>query len=117
MSYRCLAVVLVTIVMTAWPVTPASAQGRTPWGDPDIQGTWTNATTTPLQRPAEATNNHGFDKCLAALKKPGYRVHAISHISFVGQPALRTARRIRAEAGRFLPKGPRASEMTVGMHS
>ena len=53
MSYRCLAIVLVTIVMTAWPVTPASAQGRTPWGDPDIQGTWTNATTTPLQRPAE----------------------------------------------------------------
>ena len=25
---------------------------RTPWGDPDLQGSWTNATTTPLQRPA-----------------------------------------------------------------
>ncbi len=24
---------------------------RTPWGDPDLQGTWTNTTTTPLQRP------------------------------------------------------------------
>ena len=26
---------------------------RTPWGDPDLQGLWTNATLTPLQRPAE----------------------------------------------------------------
>ena len=26
---------------------------RTPWGDPDLQGTWTNRTTTPLERPSE----------------------------------------------------------------
>jgi hypothetical protein len=26
---------------------------RTPWGHPDLQGTWTNATLTPLQRPVE----------------------------------------------------------------
>jgi len=25
---------------------------RTPWGDPDLQGAWSNATTTPLERPA-----------------------------------------------------------------
>ena len=34
----------------------ASAQGvapRTPWGHPDLQGTYTNKTTTPLQRPEE----------------------------------------------------------------
>ena len=24
---------------------------RTPWGDPDLQGLWTNSTTTPLERP------------------------------------------------------------------
>lgn len=24
---------------------------RTSWGDPDLQGTWTNSTTTPLERP------------------------------------------------------------------
>jgi len=28
-------------------------QWRTPWGDPDLQGAWSNATTTPLQRPAK----------------------------------------------------------------
>jgi hypothetical protein len=26
---------------------------RTPWGEPDLQGTWSNATTTPLERPAK----------------------------------------------------------------
>ena len=26
---------------------------RTPWGDPDLQGIWSYATTTPLERPAE----------------------------------------------------------------
>ena len=32
---------------------PAAARGqRTPWGDPDLQGTWTNTTTTPLERPS-----------------------------------------------------------------
>jgi hypothetical protein len=28
-------------------------QWRTPWGDPDLQGSWSNATTTPLERPAK----------------------------------------------------------------
>ena len=26
---------------------------RTPWGHPDLQGVWSNATTTPLERPGE----------------------------------------------------------------
>jgi hypothetical protein len=26
---------------------------RTPWGDPDLQGVWNDATSTPLQRPAK----------------------------------------------------------------
>ena len=26
---------------------------RTPWGDPDLQGVWTNATLTPIERPAD----------------------------------------------------------------
>ena len=30
-----------------------TAQWRTPWGDPDLQGTWSNQTLTPLERPAE----------------------------------------------------------------
>src|SRR4029453_14755863 len=36
---------------------PFSAQSfKTAWGDPDLQGTWTNQTLTPLERPAEFAN-------------------------------------------------------------
>ena len=31
----------------------ASSVPRTPWGQPDLQGVWTNSTTTPLERPAD----------------------------------------------------------------
>src|ERR1700688_1902494 len=31
----------------------APKKWRTPWGDPDLQGSWSNATTTPLERPAK----------------------------------------------------------------
>ena len=34
----------------------AASQAQTPrtsWGDPDLQGRWSNGTLTPLQRPAE----------------------------------------------------------------
>ena len=53
---------LVTLVFAAWSITslPAlmSAQGhapRTPWGDPDLQGTYTNKyeQRTPFERPPE----------------------------------------------------------------
>jgi hypothetical protein len=30
----------------------AGPPGRTPWGDPDLQGVWNDATGTPLQRPS-----------------------------------------------------------------
>ena len=39
--------------------TPASAL-KTPWGDPDLQGIWTDETDTPLQRPAQYANQEFF---------------------------------------------------------
>ena len=41
-----------TPVVTKMPKAPVK-QWKTPWGDPDLQGTWSNATTTPLERPAK----------------------------------------------------------------
>ena len=37
------------------PAVKAGATGamKTPWGDPDLQGTWSNQTLTPLERPAQ----------------------------------------------------------------
>src|SRR6516165_3897088 len=45
------------------PISPASAQGptlKTPWGEPDLQGIWTDETDTPLQRPAQYANQEFF---------------------------------------------------------
>src|SRR5579862_1023287 len=33
------------------PSSARATQPRTPWGDPDLQGTWTNKTVTPFERP------------------------------------------------------------------
>ena len=49
-------VLLAPVAASAQAAALAEAGGashRTPWGDPDLQGTWTNTTTTPLQRPAD----------------------------------------------------------------
>ena len=45
------ALVLATVL--GFGSAAAQETPRTPWGHPDFQGTWTNATLTPLQRPAE----------------------------------------------------------------
>jgi hypothetical protein len=42
-------------------LSSAEAQiARTPWGDPDLQGRWSNATLTPLQRPEELAGKEFF---------------------------------------------------------
>jgi hypothetical protein len=51
----------VSILQQRWTFAPQQPGGstrawtapRTPWGHPDLQGYWTNTTTTPLQRPVE----------------------------------------------------------------
>ena len=48
------AVLLLAAVSAAGQATEQTGTPlRTPWGDPDLQGIWNNATTTPLQRPLE----------------------------------------------------------------
>jgi hypothetical protein len=50
------------------PVSRTSAQApaasatalKTPWGEPDLQGIWTDEFDTPLQRPAEYANQEFF---------------------------------------------------------
>ncbi len=47
-------VIAILSVVVLFPVLAAAqAPERTPWGDPDLQGVWTNRTTTPLERPGE----------------------------------------------------------------
>ena len=64
MRDRCHAVLAALIAVAIVAPLPAAAQAvgeapeggpspRTPWGDPDLQGTWSYASLTPLQRPAD----------------------------------------------------------------
>ena len=60
--------------------TPTSVQGqapsvtapapaptlKTPWGEPDLQGLWTDETDTPLQRPAKYANQEFFTEAQRA---------------------------------------------------
>jgi hypothetical protein len=54
--FRALAVTVASMaILFAVPVGGQAAKKysppRTPWGDPDLQGVWNDATSTPLQRP------------------------------------------------------------------
>ena len=46
---------------------PAAAQVlKTPWGEPDLQGIWTDESDTPLQRPAKYANQEFFTEAQRA---------------------------------------------------
>ena len=57
MRNRCFLALLVVAAVASLMSAPATAQTRsdanpqTPWGDPNLQGTWSYASLTPLQRP------------------------------------------------------------------
>ncbi len=50
-TFTVIAVVALTPIGAAAQSTSSTLSPRTPWGDPDLQGIWNNATTTPLERP------------------------------------------------------------------
>ena len=84
MSSRCLersvwpvAVLIAVVLLAPAPVAaqdPTAAADpaafRTPWGDPDLQGIWSYATITPLQRPSELAGRELLtDEEVAALNQ------------------------------------------------
>src|SRR5262245_24146602 len=69
MNRRLLAVLtaaLTGVATTALVSAQKSAAPLTPWGEPDLQGTWTNQTLTPLERPASMANKPFYTKEEAA---------------------------------------------------
>ena len=47
--------------------TPAASSAlKTPWGEPDLQGIWTDETDTPLQRPPKYANQELFTEAQRA---------------------------------------------------
>jgi hypothetical protein len=55
------AVVAVSTMATHAQTPPAAAPTlKTPWGEPDLQGIWTDEFDTPLQRPAKYATQEFF---------------------------------------------------------
>ena len=81
------------IVLALAGLPPVSAAGqpaapRTAWGDPDLQGAYTNKTITPLQRPAElAAQERLSAEEVASLE----REVADRNAALLRRPARRTA--------------------------
>ena len=61
-------IVSALIILRPAEVTVASeaAMPKTPWGEPDLQGIWTDETNTPLQRPARFANQEFFTEAQRA---------------------------------------------------
>jgi hypothetical protein len=59
-------IVLTCGATTAFVSAQKNAVPQTPWGEPDLQGTWTNQTLTPLERPANMANKPFYTKDEAA---------------------------------------------------
>jgi len=64
--------VLAAFIGLAWsaPVSLTAQTLTTPWGDPDLQGLWTNTTTTPLQRPADLSDQEILTAEELAVRDP-----------------------------------------------
>ena len=55
-----------SLVLAALLVPGAAGAQTTPWGDPDLQGVWSNQTPVPLERPAALANKPYFTEAEAA---------------------------------------------------
>lgn len=87
MSFRFLASMSVLAAMIATPVpgqaprstakAKTSTISRTPDGHPDLQGVWTNATITPMERPAALAGK----PTLTAAEAKEYEKHSIDELN------------------------------------
>jgi hypothetical protein len=123
-----------SLVVTSLVVTSASAQTpalKTPWGDPDLQGIWTDESDTPLQRSPKFANQEYFteaqraelDRDRAALMRRDKRVArgteldvagAYNALFFVQKPTgARTSMIVDPPNGRFPTLTPEAQKLAA----
>ena len=61
-----IAVAMLTMAAAAAPVSAQESKKfsppRTPWGEPDLQGVYSNRTITPFERPANVNGREFFTK-------------------------------------------------------
>jgi hypothetical protein len=104
---------------------------RTPWGEPDLQGIWTDESDTPLQRPAKYANQDVFtqaqrqqlDKERSALLRRDKRVERGTELDVAGaynavfmsmkRTGARTSMIVDPPDGRIPPLTPQAEKIAA----
>jgi hypothetical protein len=82
---RAIGMVIVLLLSAA----TAGAQKLTPWGDPDLEGVWSNQTPVPLERPAVFGDKEFFTEKEAAQFEQGALTRLLglvsAHVPFSGE--------------------------------
>jgi hypothetical protein len=124
-------VLLAAAPASAQATSPKTASLKTSWGEPDLQGIWTDESDTPLQRAPKFANQEFFteaqraelDRDRAAMMRRDKRVTrgteldvagAYNALFFVQKPTgVRTSMIIDPPNGRFPPLTPEAAKMAA----
>src|SRR5882672_2188123 len=122
------AVIAVSIAGTSAQAPAAAPVLKTPWGEPDLQGIWTDETDTPLQRSPKYVNQEFFtevqraelDKARAALLGRDRRVERGTELDVAGaynaqfvslkRTGARTSMIVDPANGRMPPPTPEAQK-------
>ena len=77
------AMLIALLVVTVATTEQAKSQASTEWGDPDLQGIWSNATLTPLERPkAFAEQPFLTEGQVQAIEKAGIQLTVLNPFDF-----------------------------------
>ena len=128
--------VSVTRASAQAPRPPSAAPGgvralKTPWGEPDLQGIWTDESDTPLQRPAKYADQEFFteaqraelDKARRRCCGKDNRAERGTELDVAGaynalfmsrkRTGMRTSRIVDPPDGRIPPLTPEAQKMAA----
>jgi hypothetical protein len=124
------AVISVSVTATS-AQAPAAAVMKTPWGEPDLQGIWTDETSTPLQRSPKYANQEFFteeqraelDKARSELLGRNKRVERGTELDVAGaynaefvsvkRTGARTSMIVDPPNGRIPPMTPEAQKIAA----
>jgi hypothetical protein len=111
--------------------TASAAAQKTPWGEPDLQGIWTDESDTPMQRPAKYANQEFFteaqraelDKLRSALPSRDRRAERGTEADVAGaynavftpmkRTGARTSRIVDPPNGRLPPLTPEVQKLAA----
>ena len=122
MIIRIMAAMLIAGLPLLLMPAPADAQSapQTPWGDPDLQGIWSNSTTTPMERPEDLADREFLTEEERATRSPDSGISAEEQSDFMptgayndywlekGELSLRTSLIVDPPNGRYPPRTPQA---------